>query len=382
MRNGFKVYDSDTHVNPAAEVLERYVDPGFRPRLPELAPYRFPVRGTPGGTDQLHVYRVGTKSYRRILGEAEPHPSFTGRGTNWQGSKAPRHGVQDDQAANRVQDMDDEGADVHFLIPTSWTSAVGLEDVEPRNRLDSCLPSPYGGLLWPVPGALDQYDRGLGASCGRSGAGDPSVGYVEVGRGGDAAVRQGYPGRPSGAGPHLAGGAGLRPGCCSPQLHLDAAVLPRLPGSLGQYFSRASGLASLGRHALYGRLHRAGILDRYPNSAWACWKAALAGCLSGPSAWTNRPGTWAAWQPLKHVPSEYLTSGRFFCSIEMHEGEEMFNHVTNFLGDDVLMYASDYPHSECHFPDSIDNVLRWSSLKPETQHKLFWDNAIRFYKQT
>ena len=74
--------------------------------------------------------------------------------------------------------------------------------------------------------------------------------------------------------------------------------------------------------------------------------------------------------------------GQFFSSIEMHEGEEMFHHVTSFLGDNVLMYASDYPHSECHFPDSIDHVLGWPGLKPETQHKLFWDNATRFYKQT
>ena len=28
MKNGFRVYDSDTHVNPAAEVLERYVEIG------------------------------------------------------------------------------------------------------------------------------------------------------------------------------------------------------------------------------------------------------------------------------------------------------------------------------------------------------------------
>jgi hypothetical protein len=40
MRAGLRVYDADTHVNPAAEVLERYVDPGFRPRLADLAPYR------------------------------------------------------------------------------------------------------------------------------------------------------------------------------------------------------------------------------------------------------------------------------------------------------------------------------------------------------
>ena len=61
---------------------------------------------------------------------------------------------------------------------------------------------------------------------------------------------------------------------------------------------------------------------------------------------------------LKHRPSDYLTSGRFFSSIEMHEGEDMFNCVTGFLGDNVLMYASDYPHSECHFPNSVDYVLR------------------------
>ena len=40
MRQGFNVYDSDTHVNPAADVLDRYVDPSFRARLSELEPYR------------------------------------------------------------------------------------------------------------------------------------------------------------------------------------------------------------------------------------------------------------------------------------------------------------------------------------------------------
>ena len=45
------------------------------------------------------------------------------------GTKQPRVGTQDDQAANRVRDMDDEGCDVHFQIPTSWMSVVGLPDV-------------------------------------------------------------------------------------------------------------------------------------------------------------------------------------------------------------------------------------------------------------
>ena len=65
-----------------------------------------------------------------------------------------------------------------------------------------------------------------------------------------------------------------------------------------------------------------------------------------------------------------MQSGRFFCSIEHHEGEDMFNHVTQFLGDDVLMYASDYPHSECQFPNSVDNILAWQSLTRRNQEEI------------
>jgi predicted TIM-barrel fold metal-dependent hydrolase len=59
----------------------------------------------------------------------------------------------------------------------------------------------------------------------------------------------------------------------------------------------------------------------------------------------------------------------------------MFNAVTGFLGDDVLMYASDYPHSECQFPHTVDNFLAWGTLKPDTRRKLMWDNASRFFRQ-
>ena len=78
MKNGFKVWDSDTHVEPSAEVIDKYLDPGFRNRLPELAQYRVPIRpGTPGSSPDRHVYRFGQISYKRILGEAAPRPRPT-----------------------------------------------------------------------------------------------------------------------------------------------------------------------------------------------------------------------------------------------------------------------------------------------------------------
>ena len=102
MKDGYRVYDSDTHVLPAAEVLERYVDPAFRPRLDELAQYRSPIRASAehsGGG--LHGYRIAPRHYRRVLGEAAPRKDHTGRDTLWRGSKLPRPGVQDDESHSR-----------------------------------------------------------------------------------------------------------------------------------------------------------------------------------------------------------------------------------------------------------------------------------------
>src|SRR3974377_1667364 len=70
MKNGFRVYDSDTHINPAAEILDKYVDPDFRPRLPELAPYRVSIGQAVEGPSERHNYPAGTKYNPRILGEA------------------------------------------------------------------------------------------------------------------------------------------------------------------------------------------------------------------------------------------------------------------------------------------------------------------------
>ncbi len=382
MRAGFRAFDADTHVNPAAEVLERYVDPSFRPRLAELASYRSPSGNMIGGTPDTHQIRVGTKFYRRLLGTAGPDEAFTGRSTHWKGSKQPRVGVQDDQALNRVADMDEEGADAHFCVPTIWVSVVGQPDVDLE------------------VGLIRAYHRHAADFCGQA-PGRLHTGIVASTRNVSEAVRE------------------IRQWGTS---KWAAAVLPVLPKDLPidhpdlepiwqaaqehdlpivhhsntwnpPYFP---GYQDLWENIFLGRLAShpwggmrfmaafigAGILDRYPSLRMGILECGF----SWLPFWAKRMDEQASYvggtAPLKHTPSEYLKSGRFFCTIERHEGEELFNHVTSVLGDDVLMYASDYPHSECQFPNSVDNILQWSSLKPDTRRKLLWDNAARFYKQT
>ena len=54
------------------------------------------------------------------------------------------------------------------------------------------------------------------------------------------------------------------------------------------------------------------------------------------------------------------------------------NAVIDLIGEDVLMYASDYPHGESHFPHTVEMVMAWD-MPESRKRKLFWDNAVRLY---
>jgi len=58
------------------------------------------------------------------------------------------------------------------------------------------------------------------------------------------------------------------------------------------------------------------------------------------------------------------------------------NMVADIVGEDVLMYASDYPHGESPFPEGTNTVLGWRSMSETRKRKLFWDNAVRFYARS
>ena len=254
MKNGYRVFDADTHVNPAAEVLERYIDPDFRPRLAELAQYRLPASRASEGGDSLHIYRIATKYYRRILGEAGPRESFSGRETRWRGSKMPRPGVQDDQAANRVADMDDEGTDVQFLIPGSWMSLVGLPDPSfevgmirayHRHMADFCSPFPdrLKGLIVGSGRNVDEAVREIRAW-------GKSKWAVVVSRFLRPAARR------SRSRPDLACRSRSRSAGRTPQLDLEPALLSGLSRRLGQHLPRPHGVASLGCNAVCRVVYR------------------------------------------------------------------------------------------------------------------------------
>jgi predicted TIM-barrel fold metal-dependent hydrolase len=122
-----------------------------------------------------------------------------------------------------------------------------------------------------------------------------------------------------------------------------------------------------------------GVMDRYPKLRVGTLEAGHGWLPFWMTRIDEHAETIKAGLPeLKHRPSEYVLGGRYFQSIEIPEGFKVTSAVLDFVGDGVLMYASDYPHGESHFPESVDTVMGWN-LSPSQKQKLFWDNAVRLY---
>jgi predicted TIM-barrel fold metal-dependent hydrolase len=124
----------------------------------------------------------------------------------------------------------------------------------------------------------------------------------------------------------------------------------------------------------------AGILDRYPNIRVAVLESGF-GWLPFWARRMDEQVTYVGYvkEGLKQKPSEYMMGGRFFCSIVLHEGPDMVDMVNQMMGDHILMYGSDYPHAESHFPNTVDEVSQWKSLSGDKLRKFMWDNPVRAF---
>src|SRR5436190_465439 len=115
-RDGYRIFDSDTHVGPDAAILEPYLSAADRERLARWAPYR--ATGRSGRV----THTKGERHYRRKLGAAMPDAASAGYMAGFTGvarERQPSLRVDADPAA-RIADMDYEGVDANLTLPSGW----------------------------------------------------------------------------------------------------------------------------------------------------------------------------------------------------------------------------------------------------------------------
>lgn len=394
MKNGYRVIDMDTHVNPSFTTLLKYMEEPFKARLPDLDPY---LRVQDYGTGKFTTITVAPYPYDRFPGEAPSEEGSQikagGRGAlesrvtknSSHHRVAPRPGVQDEDASGRLADMDMEGRDVDFLIPGTWCTAVsGVKDVtlteglyrayhnyikdycaQSPNRLKSMILIPGADVDWAV-----QEVRRL--------KNEPWVSAV-------------WPLLP----PDMP--------IDHPRLNplwdeMNDAHLPIIFHSFfyePPYFPGYRdiwGNAAVARTAAHpwaaarflSYLIVGQIFDRYPNINAAASEVGH-GWLPH---WTVRLGEMVnyvggATPKTKYEPIDYVRMGRFRVGAEPFEGPEITKFCLEMLGEDAMMHQSDYPHGEANFPDTAELVMKWDFWKdkPESAlHKHMSGNAEKFLR--
>jgi uncharacterized protein len=383
MRNGMKIYDADTHEQPSTETLEPYLDPKMRELVPDLDEHKVPIKiGRAGEVRQppyRHFWRFGGREgwgsgKPRILGEAAPRDDADRHFQQFMGNKFPTEDGGDDRPDFRLKDMDEEGQDVQMMVPGGSSGhknpevEMALLRAAHRHLDDYCSAAPHRlkSLIMVTARCVDE-----------------SVTEIKRWSKSPWAV-------------------GIQPflPIDFPIDHPDlnpiwqAAAEENLTVVHHSFASGYPGYRDLWDNPFIGRtashpwgamravaaFFGSGIMDRYPETKFAVLESGF-GWLP---FWARRMddqviymGTVA--EGLKRRPSEYMTSGQFFCSIVLHEGPEMVRMVSELLGDRILMFGSDYPHAESRFPDSVDIVQGWKDLPAQVMQNLMWDNAVRCF---
>jgi predicted TIM-barrel fold metal-dependent hydrolase len=78
---------------------------------------------------------------------------------------------------------------------------------------------------------------------------------------------------------------------------------------------------------------------------------------------------------LKMKPSDYF---RRQCAISFDPDEKTLPATVELIGEDQVMWASDYPHFDALFPGVV-NELKEQPLSPRAMQKVLGENAMRFY---
>lgn len=382
MRNGFKVYDTDTHLHPTAETIEKYFDPPMRARMPELEKFKGPVRKSLLGAPTepwKHEYRFpGRVVYKRILGQAGPPEIPPSNIPHFNGTVAPSAGARDDNPDARVRDMDTEGIDVALMIPGVPTDVFLMNDPElemgfirAHNRFlaDFCGAHPHRlkSLLTVTANAIEESVEEVKKWKGASWAVgvwpltmEKPIDHPDFEPLWKAAVDQNL----------------------SVVHHSYTWNAPFFPGHNDLWdnvFLGRSAAHPWGAMRFVGAFIGGGVMDRYPTIRCGI----LESCCTWLPFWAARLDDQAVYvgetAPLKHKVSDYMKNGRFFASLEMPEGDRLVKTTIEYMGENVLMWASDYPHSESHFPNTADIFLGWKALSATEKRKMMWDNPVRFY---
>ena len=394
MRDGYKIIDMDTHVRPTLEVLEKYVEPSFRPRLPELDPYR---RTRANG---VQILTTGAIPYDRFPGTspsegdevgvagAQGRGALEGRIVSMHRTPA-RPDVEDEDSAGRLLDMELEGRDLDFIFPGDWAATLtGIYDKD-VTLAEGLYRSYHHYMAEYTSVAPDKLKISLQVP-----GSDPEWAINEIKKWANEKwvsavwvhLPYGLPVDDPSLEPVWATMNDLDLPLVHHSFFFEPPYFPGYRDIWGNTVVARTAAHPWGAARLSAYLILSGIFDRYPN-----FRAGVSEVGHGwlPN-WVIRLGFNKSYvsgvtPDLKYTPLEYVQMGRFRCAAEPFEGAAMTKACVDILGEDCLMHQSDYPHGQSWFPETAKEVIDWDfwndpAYSKDALQKHLYNNAADFLR--
>ncbi|HEY2988498.1 MAG TPA: amidohydrolase family protein [Candidatus Binatia bacterium] len=361
------IIDADGHLFETEEVFEKYMEPPLRNYRPRLL-----------GDEEGNNFWVadGATRYKRpsIPGAGNPG-SAAPPGKKIQPARRASPGSQTlESVKERLEDLDEEGIDVQYLYPSfllhinSWKDGV----------LGNGVCRAYNTWLAKVSAEAPDRLKGVGLVCLRDpdGAAQEAKRIKELGLA--AVMINGT------IGPDRLDHPSHEPFFAEAnRLVLPVAVhfsleFPAVSELFPHFFPNRVLAGIFPIMAGFTSVMCSGLMERYANLRFAFLEG---GCNWVP-AYVERMDDhfenprYNARQLIQRLPSEYLNSGRIFFGCEGNEAA--LGRIVHELGEDKLLYSSDYPHAD-RTEGTARFLERRDDLSAAARKKLLEDNAKRFY---
>jgi len=378
-KGGFKVMDSDIHVDEPHDLWDRYLEPRFKDRAPRFAAidgshtngWQFEGKVFPAFFDRPERRRFGRIRREKALAR---HLE-TGR------YKDPAEDLPGDDPHAMLKAMDREGIDLAIVFRTRGAHLIALDGLEPD--LSAAICRAFNNWL----SEFCATDRARLKPTAILPLHDPKLAVEEARRsvrelGAVAVVLSNHP---------VNGRAWYDPAYEPLWAEAERLGVPvafhgiqmAYQEHLGRRFMDNFVMAHAVAHPLeqmmaLGSLLTGGIFERYPHL-----KAAF---LEGSCSWVP----WWLWTLDERVekfgdderfhltmrPSEYFQRN---CWVSVDPDEDVVRHALPSMGDDNIVISTDWPHDDSAYPRAVETFLGLEGVTESTKRKILWDNCARLY---
>ncbi len=122
-----------------------------------------------------------------------------------------------------------------------------------------------------------------------------------------------------------------------------------------------------------------GVYERFPRLRVAYMEAGSAWV----PAWLHRIeehvelAGWLETPQCTKAPIEYFKRN---CFVTTEPDEHLVYHAIEELGDERILFETDFPHPDSSYPHAVEEFLSQERLTDQSKRKILWDNALDFYR--